>query len=221
MRHCGCWRSARIGPGGAEVGPQSVKLRAAPALWRLLGSTVKLEPSGAKPTEATGPVIYACLHRDILPCLLFVRPARPHLLVSGSEDGAILVRALAGAGFGFVRGATGEGGGRALVELRRVLAAGGAVGIAVDGPKGPFGEIRDGVAQLARLTGFPVVPLRAEPSRALRLRTWDRTVVPLPGTRVAMRAGPPLFAGEGDPADVVARLRAALAAFFAGIGGPA
>lgn len=201
------------------MGPQSLKLRAAPGFWRLLAATVRLEPRDAVVAGAGGPVIFACLHRDILPCLLFVHAARPHLLVSGSEDGAILVKALAGSGFGFVRGATGEGGGRALVELRRVLDGGGAVGIAVDGPKGPFGEIRDGVAQLARLTRRPIVPLAAEAPHALRLRTWDRTVVPLPGSRVAMRIGAPLTAGDGAPDAEVARIRGQLALFFHGPGG--
>lgn len=201
------------------MGPQALKLRAAPGLWRLLTATVRLEPPDAVAAGALGPVIFACLHRDILPCLLFVRAARPHLLVSGSEDGAILVGALAGSGFGFVRGATGEGGGRALVELRRVLDGGAAVGVAVDGPKGPFGEIRDGVTYLARLTGRPIVPLVAEPKAAVRLRTWDRTVVPLPGSRVVMRVGAPLTAGGGAPEAEATRLREQLTVFFHGAGG--
>lgn len=201
------------------MGPQRLKLRLAPVLWRMLNATVTLSPADARRAGIGDAVIFACLHRDILPCLMFVRSARPHLLVSGSEDGAILVHALAGAGFGFVRGATGEGGGRALVELKRVLADGGAVGIAVDGPKGPYGEIRDGVGHLSRLTGRPVVPLAAEPSRALRLRTWDRTVVPLPGTRVVMRVGESLCAGGGSPEDEVALMRTRLAAFFHGAKG--
>ncbi len=199
------------------MGPQGLKLRLAPALWRLLAATVRLEPRDVVAAGAgRGPVIYACLHRDILPCLMFVRAARPHLLVSGSEDGDILVRALGGegGGFAFVRGATGEGGGRALVELRRLLATGAAVGVAVDGPKGPFGEIRDGVAHLSHLTGAPVVPLKAVPGPALRLRTWDRTVVPLPFSRVRLAVGAPVVAHEGPAEAGAAALRAALSAFF-------
>ncbi len=201
------------------MGPQALKLRAAPWLWRLLRATVRLSPHDVLAAGAAGPVVYACLHRDILPCLLFVEPSAPYLLVSGSDDGAILVNALRGSRFRFVRGATGEGGGRAIVKLRRVLADGGSVGIAVDGPKGPYGEIRDGVAHLARLTGRAVVPLAAEPARALRLRTWDRTVVPLPGSRVVMRVGVPLTVGAGEPGVEAARLRDGLAAFFGGAGG--
>ena len=49
---------------------------------------------------------------------------------------------------------------------------------------------------------------------ALRLRTWDRTVVPLPGSRVRMRVGPCLVAGDGSPDEEAARLRAELDAFF-------
>lgn len=200
------------------MGPQALKVVAAPWLWRVLRATVRLSPADVLTAGRGGPVIYACLHRDILPCLLFVEAAAPHLLVSGSDDGAILVRALRGSRFGFVRGATGERGGRALVELRRVLEAGGAIGVAVDGPTGPYGEIRDGVAHLARLTGRPVVPLAAAPACAWRLRTWDRTVVPVPGSRVVMRVGAPLVAGNGEPDLEASRLREALGAFFAAPG---
>lgn len=198
------------------MGTQRIKVAAAPALWRLLRATVRLEPRDALAAGAgpAGPVIYACLHRDILPCLLFVERAHPCLLVSGSDDGAILVRALRGTGFTFVRGATGERGGRALVELRRVLGQGRPVGIAVDGPLGPFGEIRDGVGQLSALTGTPVVPLVAEPAAALRLRTWDRTVVPLPGSLVRVRVGAPHLPGAGTPDQEAARLRGVLRDFF-------
>lgn len=214
-----CCRPRAPAAGSADVGPQALKVAAAPVLWRLLRGTVALTPPDAPSAGASGPVIYACLHRDILPCLLFVEPAKPCLLVSGSDDGAILVRALKGTGFGFVRGATGERGGRALVELRRVLEQGRPVGIAVDGPKGPFGEIRDGVGQLSALTGRPVVPLAAEPGAALRLRTWDRTVVPLPGSRVRIRVGAPHLPGSESPGQEAARLRGVLAAFFRGEGG--
>jgi lysophospholipid acyltransferase (LPLAT)-like uncharacterized protein len=161
--------------------------------WRLLTASVRCEPTALPPRPESGPVIFACLHRDILPAIMYVRPARPYLLVSWSPDGELLVRALAPEGFRFVRGATGEdGGSKAFRQLLRVLAGGENVGVAFDGPRGPFGSVRPGVLQLARLSGAPILPLAAYAPRAWVLHTWDRTVVPRPGSRIWVRTGEPL-----------------------------
>jgi lysophospholipid acyltransferase (LPLAT)-like uncharacterized protein len=199
------------------MGPYGLKLRLAPPAWRVLSAGMRLRAEGDVPPP--GALIFACLHRDILPALVHVRPWRPHLLVSNSPDGEILVRCLGERHYQFVRGATGLDGGRAFVRLRRVLEAGGAVGLAVDGPLGPYGQVRDGVLQLARLTGAPIVPLMVRAPRSLVLRTWDRTVVPLPLSTVTVRQGRPLrVAPDDSDRDAV---RAALLEFLEPEGAPA
>jgi len=173
------------------VGLQGLKLALAPPAWTLLRRLTRVGAWSDDQVEPAGPYIFACLHCDILPTIMFVQPAHPALLISHSPDGEILVRTLKGDGYRFVRGATREGGGRALVGLRRELEAGHSVGVAVDGPKGPFGAIHEGILHLARITGAPIIPLRAVCERALVLDTWDRTVVPLPWGTVSMEIGKP------------------------------
>jgi len=193
---------------------QAVKLAVAPVAWRILRGTVRLAEFSPHDDERDQPAIFACLHRDILPTIMHVRPMRPTLLVSGSPDGEILIRTLGHQHYGFVRGATGEDGKRAFVQLRRELDAGRSIGLAVDGPKGPFGMINEGVLQLSRLSGRPIVPLRAEPARCVALNTWDRTVVPFLFSRVVMRRGARVIvAREGGEAELAA-VRAELARFF-------
>ena len=193
---------------------QWLKLALAPGAWWFLRKTIDLRGIPADPAWGDHPVIFACLHRDILPAIMFVRRWRPALLVSNSPDGEILVKTLGGTEYRFVRGATGTDGGRALVLLRRELVAGHCVGVAVDGPEGPFGSIREGVLHLARMTGAAVVPLVARASRPFVLDTWDRTVVPVPFRRVEMEIGPtmeiPPDAGEKD----MARFMGILADFY-------
>ncbi|MFO7652277.1 MAG: DUF374 domain-containing protein [Candidatus Krumholzibacteriia bacterium] len=163
----------------------AAKSLVAPPAWLMFTATVRCNTTDLPPRPAAGPVIFACLHRDILPALLHVRPAHPFLLVSRSPDGDLLVRALARHGFRFVRGAGGEAGGAAAFRgLLQALAGGNHVGVAVDGPRGPFGRIRTGVLELARRSGRPVLPLTARAGQALVLRSWDRTVVPWPFSRV-------------------------------------
>jgi lysophospholipid acyltransferase (LPLAT)-like uncharacterized protein len=171
---------------------QGLKMTLAPGVWRLLTATVRLAEFDPPPELEPGPFIFACLHRDILPAIMHVKPQRPVLLVSNSPDGDILIRTLGEQDYRFVRGATGLDGRRALVDLRRCLQEGQSVGIAVDGPEGPYGSIREGVLHLARLTGVPVLPLVADAPGALVLDTWDRTVVPAPFRRVQMSLGPVL-----------------------------
>ena len=189
---------------------QRCKLVLAPGIWRFLRATIVLKEFSAGSDLGTGPIIFACLHRDILPAIMFLRGMRPTLLVSDSLDGDILVKTLGGRDYRFVRGATGGAGRRALVLLRRELDAGHSVGLAVDGPEGPFGSIREGVIHLARVTGAPVAPLLARTNRPLVLDTWDKTVVPVPFRRVEMIIGPilriPRDAGDNDTAGYLARL---------------
>ena len=191
---------------------QGTKLLLAPVAWRILAGTVRLD--GAPP-PASGPArIFACLHRDILPAIMHVRPARPSLLVSTSPDGDILIRTLGRRHYGFVRGGTGDNGQRAFVALRRELAAGRSIGLAVDGPKGPYGVIHDGALQLSRLTGRPLVPLRAVPGRCTVLGTWDRTIVPHPFSRVRIDAAEAFTVPATADAAGLDACRQVLATFF-------
>ncbi len=193
---------------------QRWKLVLAPVAWHFLKSTVSVGEFVPRGDLGDGPVIFACLHRDILPAIMYVRSARPALLVSDSPDGDILVKTLGQRDYRIVRGATGGDGRRALVLLRRELEAGHSVGLAVDGPEGPFGSIREGVLHLARLTGTPVVPLVARASHPLILNTWDRTVVPVPFRKVEMDTGPVMRISR-DAGDVdMKKHLAGLAEFF-------
>lgn len=194
---------------------QRGKMALAPPVWRLLRATVRLSPA-APAADLPDGCIFACLHRDILPAIMFVRPARPVLMVSHSPDGDILVRTLGERDYSFVRGASGEGGGRAFVQLRRLVETGRSAGVAVDGPRGPYGVVHEGVVQLARLTGRAVMPLMARPRLATRLGSWDRTVVPWPFSSVEMVQGPLIRVPRDAAAPEVEQARRDLEGWFAG-----
>ena len=95
--------------------------------------------------------------------------------------------------------------------------------VAVDGPRGPAGVVRSGALALAARTGATVLPVAVHPARAWVLRrTWDRTLLPWPGTALRVRFGAPLTPPAGLAGDEGAqrawvaaarpRLQAALAA---------
>jgi len=196
------------------MGPLGLKLKLAPLLWRVLRASLNVPSLPDRFRQPDQPFIFACLHRDILGCILYVRPAQPYLLVSGSDDGRILVETLGEQDYRFIRGATGENGSRALVSLRRVMEAGASIGLAVDGPKGPFGTIQPGGLQLARLTGAPIVPLRPVFQPRVVLSTWDRTVVPWPFARFRMEVGPVLTVHPDAGQSALMEMKEQLAEFF-------
>ncbi len=193
---------------------QKLKLLIAPPAWRVLQSTLRVTPLCKSIPLNDGPVIFACLHRDMVGAILYVRRAKPYLLVSGSEDGVILVRTLGPDNFSYVKGATGENGGRALVKLRKILEAGHHIGLAVDGPKGPFGAIHSGVFQLAKMTGATIVPLLPRVKPAMTMGTWDKTVLPVLFSAVQVQVGPIMNIGDDAGEEEIGFLRQKLSSFF-------
>lgn len=179
---------------------QRLKLALAPPMWRWLAGSWQINLTARRDGDPQGPVIFACLHRDILPAIRHCQPAGPALLVSKSDDGQILIRTLAPDGFRFVRGSTGHDGREGYVGLLRELRGGHHVGVAVDGPRGPFGHVHPGALQLARRAAVPIVPLTVRARRCVRLNTWDRTVVPWPRARVEVTVHPELnVPPDADP----------------------
>jgi len=61
-----------------------------------------------------------------------------------------------------------------------------------DGPDGPSHRPKDGVLFIARKSSAPIVPVAAYTATAFRIPRWDRYVVPLPYSRIAVAAGEPL-----------------------------
>jgi lysophospholipid acyltransferase (LPLAT)-like uncharacterized protein len=88
-----------------------------------------------------------------------------------------------------------------LKEMARSLKDGWATGIALDGPHGPARVLRPGALWLARLTGCPLVAVGAAARPAFRAPWWDRHLVPLPHSRVALVYGKPILVERGSDLD--------------------
>ncbi|HXT49441.1 MAG TPA: lysophospholipid acyltransferase family protein [Thermoanaerobaculia bacterium] len=115
-----------------------------------------------------------------LPVLVLISRSRDGTL--GTEVGRLLRAEVA-------RGSTSRGGGPALRQLVRALAAGRTVLLIPDGPRGPARELKPGVVALAELGRVPVLPLAMAADRAWRLRSWDRMVIPKPFSRLEVLVG--------------------------------
>ena len=114
----------------------------------------------------------------------------PHIpgaiLSSPSGDGQIIADACAQFGFEAARGSSSkpQKGLSALIMLAEKVKEGRDVGITPDGPRGPMYQIQPGIIKLAQLTGGTIVPVRVLYSRAIRFKTWDEFMLPLPFSTV-------------------------------------
>ncbi len=120
-------------------------------------------------------------------------PARPAvILTSPSGDGEIIARVCAAFRLKAARGSSSRRGGQAMIELARLARAGHDIGVTPDGPRGPKYQLNPGVIKLAQLTGLRLLPLHVRYTRAIRFRTWDGFLLPLPFSRVEIEFGQPL-----------------------------
>ena len=133
------------------------------------------------------------------------------ILISRSRDGELIARTVKYLGHQAVRGSSSRGGGAAFKQLLRLAKQPFDIGITPDGPRGPRHEIKDGVVQLARLSGRAVVPVALVASRGHRFASWDRFLLPYPFGRLVFCYGEPLYCQrDEDPEQFKLKLQQAM-----------
>jgi lysophospholipid acyltransferase (LPLAT)-like uncharacterized protein len=136
--------------------------------------------------------ILALWHGRILPAVLYFRDLGVVAVTSENFDGEWIARIMRRFGYAAARGSSSRGGSRALIQLRRDMAAGRPAAFTLDGPRGPARRAQAGAVWLAKTTGNPVVPFHIEADRHWSARSWDRTQIPKPWARLAIAIGEPL-----------------------------
>lgn len=136
-------------------------------------------------------LIYACFHQDDLSCIPYFREHNICVLVSASKDGRMLASALEHFGFQTVMGSSHKKAVAGLLAAMRKVQEGHKFTIAVDGPRGPLYKVKEGITHLSEKTRAPIVPVKAFPRRAFVFRkSWSKTALPLPFSRVDIVIGP-------------------------------
>jgi hypothetical protein len=172
-----------------------------------------------RPFGSGAPAVFAFWH-EFLPSvpglsiiarkLPFYRPTPIHTLVSHHRDGRFIGAVVRRFGILPILGSSSRGGAAGLRNLLAVLRRGDLIGITPDGPRGPRRQAAFGVAQLAALSGVPVVPLAARTTRRIQLNTWDRMKVPLPFGRGVVVCGPAISVPRHGWEDAVPAIQDAL-----------
>jgi len=179
-------RTALLGRIGAWA------IRALGATWR-----VRVEGRDAMPAASLG----AVWHHGLLIGAHFFRDRGVAICVSRSRDGDRIAAVLRRLGYAEpLRGSSSRGGPVVLRQLARTLQSGVTVGMLSDGPRGPARRSKIGVVSLARLTGVPITPIAMSARPRLRLRSWDRALLPAPFACVVLRFGDPIAVPwDADP----------------------
>jgi hypothetical protein len=175
--------------------------------------------------DAKGPVL-VCFWHSRIPispaCWPLGWAQDPRAVISLSPDGEFIAKAMERIGFPAIRGSSRKDsdptkekrGAGAFRDILRWLKDGGGVAITPDGPRGPAEEMKEGPPLLARLSKAPVLLVGMASKPCLRLKSWDRAVVPLPFSRGDIVWDGPFGAGSDDDlealrVDWAARLSAA------------
>lgn len=160
------------------------------------------------------PYILAMWHGRLVMLPMFRNGKKPLIaLISGHRDGQIISKVASMFGIRTAVGSTSKGGMRAVRELIRFARAGHSLFVTPDGPRGPRMHINEGILDLARLTGLPILPTTMSARHGVNLNSWDRFFLPGFFATVVIRWGEPIYVGpDDDRTEAAARLEAALTA---------
>lgn len=162
-----------------------------------LGATLRWRVEGVEHYDAIRAgghqPIMGFWHGRILPATYYFRRRGIVVITSENFDGEWIAGIIQRFGFGTARGSTSRGGLKALLQLKRALAAGHPAGFTLDGPRGPARVAQPGAVWLASATGHPLLPFHLEASRHWTLRSWDASQIPKPFATVSIAMGEPFY----------------------------
>ena len=166
-----------------------------------LGSTFRWREAGAEQyrrvLDSGRQPIMAFWHGRILPATVYFKRRGIVVITSENFDGEWIAGIIERFGYGTARGSTSRGAVRALVRLKRDMAAGKPAAFTLDGPRGPARVAQPGAIWLAKATGNPIVPFHIESDRHWTANSWDGTMVPKPWATVAIAIGDPMEIDAG------------------------
>jgi len=181
-------------------------------LFTSSGYTV-IEAESAEAALARAPsLVPCCWHQHQLYCGKYLVEQRERGLTVGwlispsvdGEIGAMMVRRFGGA---VIRGSSTHTGARALRDYYQALTKDGVSPVITpDGPRGPRFRFKPGALLLAQMSGRPILPMAYAASRAWLIK-WDKFVIPMPFSRIAIAIGPPCYVPRVTDASLLEHLQ--------------
>ena len=174
-------------------------------VMHLLNLSLKKEVLGENHLRNTwkrGEQVIISFWHDQLFLLVFGYPGKhAKLLISSSKDGELLARTMRYFDQDTVRGSSSRGGRAAFKAMLDLCKEKVDIVLTPDGPKGPRHVLKDGVVQLARMSGRPVIPMAFVCSHGHRFQSWDRFLFPYPFARGVYSFGEPVYFDKNEGVD--------------------
>jgi lysophospholipid acyltransferase (LPLAT)-like uncharacterized protein len=141
----------------------------------------------AEARKVKGQILYCFWHSNLFVLCYTHRSSNAGLMISQSFDGEIVSRILQRLGYKIFRGSTSRGGAVALLKMLKDQSC--DLALTVDGPRGPAEKVKSGAVMLAAHSGSPILPISVVASRAWRMKSWDRLIIPKPFSIVTIKHG--------------------------------
>lgn len=192
------WRSRKPRVFGALIYPVA----------RIICSSLRLRVVGLEPIETLecGKIFCGWHGHSLIPGNYF-RKRGYWVIISHSKDGEMQTSIFRKFGYQIIRGSTGRGGVRALIEAIRVLKNGDSMCITPDGPRGPTGVVQEGVVMMAHKSGCALVPVGTYARPAWFAPTWDKYMAPWCFARAVFLVGPPIYVPADASAEAMEEAR--------------
>lgn len=115
------------------------------------------------------------------------------VLISLHRDGRIMASAMDSVGIETIDGSSKRGGAVAALDIIKTLKQpGNIVALSPDGRK-PGYKMTDGIITLAKKSGKPIVLSAFSVKRGIVLKTWDKSLVPLPFNKGIVKLSEPIY----------------------------
>ena len=163
----------------------------------LLRATSKIQKSGTehpqKVWDQNKPAIFAFWHGRLLltPCII-PKGTPASVLISLHKDGRTIAYTAEWFGLNVIAGSSTRGGAQAVRSMIKATKAGQNILMTPDAPPHKVYTCAKGVAELARLTGLPVIPCAISASHGKQLKTKDRFILPRLFSTFRITYGEPL-----------------------------
>jgi lysophospholipid acyltransferase (LPLAT)-like uncharacterized protein len=167
-------------------------------LIRMFSATLRVRFSGHLPVldsvRSGEPFVLVFFHGRQFLLVSHLQGWPVAIMTSISYLGEIQSRILNSFGYTTIKGSRSKGGARVLARMVGLVRQGRIGSFAVDGPRGPYREVKPGAVFVAKKLGVPVVPVTtsAWPSVVLD-SVWDRYLLPMPFSRATVHLGEPIF----------------------------
>lgn len=180
-------------------------------VWWTSKVVVKLE--NFEKYLAKDKVVAVLWHQDVFCVAWAYREYKPLTMASVGDAGEIIAKILHLSGYTRVwRGGSSKGKKRHVKILDDFIAdfretQNSVAGITVDGSSGPAYHIKHGALVIAQECECPIFLFRIWSKRKILLPTWDRTMIPLPFSKIMVCAHGPYWVPKGISPEEFEKLR--------------